>query len=476
MGQFTRNGVPDALLRDGWWLSAPVEAQRGTAVKSTTVAIGWLTAAIVLLADITFWHGAGSLPLTVFTGVFTGLMIWVFKPSEWRKLLMFAGLSILPVLAFWQTLSVIFWIIGLAGITVVAAGNPLRAMGHIWLRLPWMGPKQAVPRLIATRNHAKGSMRHWVQSWGLAVGVGLVFAVLFLLANPVLDDLAYNIANSFDMSDDVILRVLLWLFAAWFAISVGAAKDVTVSGRKAMPVLFTAVAVRNALLVFNVMFAVQLVSDSTVVLGLVDLPANMTLADFAHRGAYPLVATALLAGVFMLLARPHRSFPNVTLLLAVWVGLNVLLVASAALRLNVYIADFGWTYLRVYAAIWMVLVVLGLCFVAYDIWRRQADGWVVKWSVRSALITLFIACFINIGSFIATKNIERYETGLRMDWQYLCHMDVSASAVMKSWYVDKCHGRYYYSPTVRIDSWRGWDFRRWTIKRSINKQQQVSPL
>ena len=64
--------------------------------------------------------------------------------------------------------------------------------------------------------------------------------------------------------------------------------------------------VRNALLMFNVMFALQTGLDLAIVSGGAALPEGLSYASYAHRGAYPLVVTALLAGVFAITALSER--------------------------------------------------------------------------------------------------------------------------------------------------------------------------
>ena len=45
--------------------------------------------------------------------------------------------------------------------------------------------------------------------------------------------------------------------------------------------------------VFNALFAVQSVSDLAYLWGGMRLPEGLSYADYAHRGAYPLIVTAL---------------------------------------------------------------------------------------------------------------------------------------------------------------------------------------
>lgn len=70
----------------------------------------------------------------------------------------------------------------------------------------------------------------------------------------------------------------------------------------------------------------------------------MSHAEYAHRGAYPLLATAMLAGSFAMAARPfwaeHRLIRP---LLLFWLAQNLALCGAAALRLDLYIAAYGQT-------------------------------------------------------------------------------------------------------------------------------------
>src|SRR4029078_10113192 len=71
--------------------------------------------------------------------------------------------------------------------------------------------------------------------------------------------------------------------------------------------LFCPAAIVRALLLFNLLFAVQTVLDLTYLWGGVALPDGMTYASYAHRGAYPLIVTALIAAGFVLAALRPRS-------------------------------------------------------------------------------------------------------------------------------------------------------------------------
>jgi hypothetical protein len=143
--------------------------------------------------------------------------------------------------------------------------------------------------------------------------------------------------------------------------------------------LFGVQAMSRALILFNVLFALQTGLDLTYLWGGASLPDGMSHAEYAHRGAYPLIVTALLAAGFVLIAmRPNGPAENSRLirpLVLAWIGQDVLLVVSSIFRLDLYVATFSLTYLRLAALIWMVLVAAGLLLILIQIVTRKPNSW-----------------------------------------------------------------------------------------------------
>src|SRR3990167_2584670 len=99
-----------------------------------------------------------------------------------------------------------------------------------------------------------------------------------------------------------------------------------------------------SLVLFNLIFALQNGLDLAYLWGGAGLPPGVTFAEYAHRGAYPLIATALLAGLFVLVfLRPGSATAAnrpVRILVTVWVAQNLFLVASTALRTIDYLQAY----------------------------------------------------------------------------------------------------------------------------------------
>lgn len=215
---------------------------------------------------------------------------------------------------------------------------------------------------------------------------------------------------------------------------------------------FTGASVARALVTFNAMFAVQTGLDAAFLWGGATLPDGMSHAEYAHRGAYPLLATALLAGIFALVSRPYLGEGRLVRgLLILWLGQNVLLVVSSLLRLELYVSEFGLTYLRIAAGIWMALVAAGLVLTAWQVWAARSNGWLIGVTAGVATVVLYACCFVNFAVLIAEDGRARLAAGQRVDLAYVCALGPDAAGHLPF----QCGG----IDLPVIAGWRDWGFR-----------------
>ena len=193
-------------------------------------------------------------------------------------------------------------------------------------------------------------------------------------------------------------------------------------------------AVTRSLILFNVLFALQSALDLTYLWGGASLPHGMTYAHYAHRGAYPLIATALLAAGFVLIAMrpggPAEQSRLIRPLVLLWTGQNVLLVVSSIFRLDLYVAAYSLTYLRLAAFIWMVLVAAGLVLMLIQIKLKKPNSWLIAANAISLALVLYGCCFINAPRLMASYNVEHSRenggTGPYLDLRYLASLGPQA--------------------------------------------------
>jgi hypothetical protein len=299
-------------------------------------------------------------------------------------------------------------------------------------------------RLRAARTRARhdrpGMTRHF-PALALPVLGSALFLGLFAAANPLIGNTLAAIDLSALLAAFSIPRILFWIAAA-FAIwpMLRPRLMIMPPPRPAVELrplpVFGASSVMLSLLAFNLLFAVQNGLDLAFLWSGAPLPKGVTLADYAHRGAYPLIATALLAGLFVLATlRPGSPLARsaaIRRLVYLWIGQNVLLVASTVLRTVDYIDAYSLTRLRIAALLWMALVAVGLMLICWRISRDRNTAWLINANLAAALLVLTLCSVVDLGAVAAAWNVAHSrETGGGGSAIDLCYIDdLDASALL----------------------------------------------
>jgi hypothetical protein len=427
-------------------------------------------AGLVVLAHWLFFRQSVGISLVIFALCVVGAVVALRggRVTRWDAgLLGGVVLAALPVVEKVQWVSVMFLVAGVAmGVVGIWSGPALRDRWAIAaLRMvggvAWRGPAdvwavrgRAVPRV---------TLGHWV----MPLAVAGVFAGLMIAGNPVLEAWVVGLtawkmdgmAAAQRFMFCVLMAMLIWpmLVAGADAGRLTRAHDLPGVVVPMAAFGFTAASVARALVMFNAMFAVQTVLDGTYLWGGAALPDGMSHAAYAHRGAYPLLATALLAGVFALLSRPFLGEGRLLKgLLILWLVQNVMLVVSSLLRLELYVGEYGLTYLRIAAGIWMGLVAAGLALTAWQVWAGRSNGWLIGVNAGLAGALLYLCCFVNFAAFIADDGRARLNAGKRVDMGYLCALGPDAAGHLPM----RCGG--VEGPVIK--GWRDWGFRAARIR------------
>jgi hypothetical protein len=353
-----------------------------------------------------------------------------------------------------------------------------------------------------SKSVAAGKLSHIARAWLLPIAGGAVFLALFASANPVLASwlLSVDLTRIVPLLPDSA-RVGLWLsvgLSLWLVLRTrvrsldpfamvaepaGPNADI-VDMRVSVERLLPTEAIVRALIVFNVLFAIQNGMDIAYLWGHVALPPGFTYAGYAHRSAYPLIATALLAAAFVLVAfRPGSAAASSRALkfgMYLWIGQNVFLVVSAIWRTWLYVETYSLTHLRVAALIWMALVALGLVLLVIRFAADRDNRWLVNTNVLAALTVLYAVCFVDLGRVIADFNVahcrEMNGAGERLDLAYLQSIGPSALPALRRFEHhlkgSPATGQWLFTATpsdiiaglesdlqARVSDWRSWTWR-----------------
>jgi hypothetical protein len=325
-----------------------------------------------------------------------------------------------------------FWRLALHG--VASFLNPFFDFG----KLTKVSKKRGVRRM---------GVRATLGLLALPVVGGAVFLALFVQANPVLEKIVAQWKLPV-LNEELVFRVFLWGIAAllvWSVLRPLRMKGGTLAANKVAPqsasfAFISLASIQLSLWVFNGLFLMQNGMDLAFLSELVPLPDSMTLASYAHRGAYPLIGTAMLAGLFVLVMLAPGSIAagdkTVRLLVIVWIVQNVVLVISSMLRTWDYIEAYSLTQLRVSALAWMVLVAAGLALICWRMLRGKSASWLINMNLLTTGLMLTAFCFIDMRALASQWNVTHAREvggrGAHLDLCYLGKMGSGAIAPLMS--------------------------------------------
>ncbi|WP_294327075.1 DUF4173 domain-containing protein [uncultured Sphingomonas sp.] len=325
------------------------------------------------------------------------------------------------------------WVLFWAALSVAALIPRVAAFDDAWrwamrLLVQGLSTPFALPfdlrRMGGVRGRGLSPVRI-AATLALPVIGGTLFLVLFAQANPLIENVFYNVAlpEPWQLGLWAAVAAMAWpAFRPRAAAIRWAARlpdpEPRIPGTSLPSVLL-------ALGLFNLLFAVQNALDIAFLWSGAGLPEGVSAADYAHRGAYPLIATALLAGVLALaMLRPgSESAGNrwARRLVTLWVAQNLVLVASSVLRTTRYIDESMLTAWRIAALLWMGLVALGLVLIAWRILGDRSARWLVNANALAAGIVLTGCAAVDLGATAAAFNVDAQRPEA-VDLCYLRHV------------------------------------------------------
>lgn len=235
----------------------------------------------------------------------------------------------------------------------------------------------------------------------------LVFAGVFLFANPVLEAWTTRLLTKIQLPSPV--RPLFWFlsFAVGAALfrpalrralqgtlgkrSHAAADDATfvTDTRRAMA--------RNTLFALNAIFLLENAVDA-LSLWAGRPPAGLGYTEYAHRGTAWLtfglmLSTIVLGAIFRGAFHFDARVKTIRTLAYVWAAQNLILALGTFRRIQIYVDLSGLTSVRVLGIFGTALVVTGFCFAIRMIQAKKSIGWLVHRKLDAFVVftVLFVA-------------------------------------------------------------------------------------
>jgi hypothetical protein len=470
-----------------------------------------ITLCLTALADWLFYAQRVGISMALFAVVlFAASWLGNFAGFDRRRLLTATGVlaaGLVPAVEDLNALSLIFIVAGL-GFGVSILTNPelkrlfldrFGAFRDLFL----IGPFRVIGDVVRMLN--AWDFTGGFAMWFVPIICGAVFAGLFASANPLIEKWIEMLDLTELLAHINLSRTLFWAFVlslVWPFVHVRwrrrkerapvAPKPAADNAESPsdIPSIFGPGAILRSLIVFNLLFAVQTVLDMVYLWGNAALPAGISYADYAHRGAYLLIATALLAAGFVLAAMrpggPAAKSGIIRPLVYFWIAQNVLLVISSMLRLYRYVEIYMVTGWRIAALVWMLLVAIGLMLIVARIILAQSNGWLVRMNLISLTATLYVCAVVNFDAIIADYNVshskEASGKGVNLDVNYLYTLGPQAlpaldrARLLPMVTIRDCgRNRLLTMQAADMASWRSWGFRGWRLQRYLDSHRTSPP-
>lgn len=274
----------------------------------------------------------------------------------------------------------------------------------------------------------------------IAAPVVILFAVMFASADPVFArgrDAVAAVFSSWDFLPRLIFWSLLSLFLLGaYAVAASGATSGTrevAAGTPGAPERRPRVSLAERVIVLGAAAAVSWLFVLLQIAYLFGNPAavagsGVTFAEYARRGFAELAVVATVAVALIVSAAESGSAPEpagsvadrklrvTALVLLAAVG-GVLL--SAAHRVVLYEAAYGYTTARLHAQAYIGMTLVVLLLVAREVVGHFSTPRLARWVMAVALTTFAVLILWNNQAWIARRNLERFASTGRLDTRYL---------------------------------------------------------
>lgn len=173
----------------------------------------------------------------------------------------------------------------------------------------------------------------------------------------------------------------------------------------------------------NIMLLVLNIGDIQTLYFKGGLPKGVSHSDFVHNGVSVIILSISIASsLIMFLFRKQFSIikNNKALTIGIygWIAQNILMLSSTAIRNQIYIQDFNFTYKRIGVYVWLFLSVIGLFITFYSIYKNRSNWFLIRTNFAVWLTCLTLSSCVNWDKLITNYNIYNKPLA-QVDFYYL---------------------------------------------------------
>ncbi|WP_102401687.1 DUF4153 domain-containing protein [Haloimpatiens massiliensis] len=289
------------------------------------------------------------------------------------------------------------------------------------------------------KNYKNSNLKYIFK--GMLISIPLLFVIIFLLSSADMvfagyfsniEDLFLNMTfKNFIRHLCIIMLVTVYTFGLFFRLKYeDKLKNENSMEKKskweAITVITIVVTINFVYCIFSVVQFSYLYAGGSGI-----LPEGITYAQYARKGFFELILVTLINLTIVLLNKKYVKSDNVKI--SIWCNIlySILIVFtynmlfSAHYRMNLYEGAFGYTKLRVFVELFILLLSLIFAVVLLGIWKCGVP--ILKYSFIIGITMYCIMNFVNLDKMVAKKNIERYKNTAKIDVEYLISLSYDAA-------------------------------------------------
>ncbi|WP_443662329.1 DUF4153 domain-containing protein [Clostridium sp.] len=308
----------------------------------------------------------------------------------------------------------------------------LKALSRVINAIPEnvLKPFVFVKPIINMRNTEKRSMNRNIIR-GLIISIPLLIVILILLtsADMVFKNYIINISSVFENINVwkitshllVVILVFFIIFSYIWSFKYNDEGDVDTKKN----VLWEPVTVLTIIFMINIVYLLFSIVQFSYLYGGASnfLPLKFTYSQYARKGFFELFVVTIINFTILLCSMKYIKTKNKVIniisniLLTLLVGFTVNMLFSAHFKMSLYEQIYGFTYLRIFVHIFMLMLFMLFIVALVGIWNRKMK--LNKVLIVVVLIMYVLLNFVNVDKIIAEKNIDIYYKTQKIDVLYL---------------------------------------------------------
>lgn len=273
---------------------------------------------------------------------------------------------------------------------------------------------------------------------GVFISIPLLFVILVLLtsADMVFSNYITNFSSIFEnisigkIISHLFVIIIVFIIIFSYIWSFKYSYDEGINNKKVME--WEPVTILTVIFMLNIVYLLFSIVQFSYLYGGGNkfIPQEFTYAEYARKGFFELVAVTIINFTILLssmkfIKRGNKTLNSISnLLLTTLVAFTINMLFSAHYKMSLYEKTYGFTYLRIFVHIFMLMLFILFIVALMGIWNRRMP-------LNKVLIVIILGMFIllnyiNVDKVIAEKNIEIYYKTQKIDVKYLKNLSYDA--------------------------------------------------